>query len=224
MKVNILSVLAGSVMLAGTANAAYTGLITEEYTNAVYDAPPDSITFRLYATFDNEMDQLTGLGGSAQEPWYLNCEPGYTFYNDDTYGGWWAHAASFDPLVAYLHYDSYWTIGTDDSAAGADLGIAFPGEDPIWDETHWFADDGGIYRTPEDELSFAGADLVVMIGQFTFMPNDGPDVLYAMGAVKMNMVSDGAQLNLYEDFLIPVPAPGALALLGLAGLIGRRRR
>ena len=76
MKVKILSVLAGSMMLAGAANAAYTGLYSEVYTNAVYEAPPDSITFRLYATFDNEADQLTGLGGAAAEPWYLNCEAG----------------------------------------------------------------------------------------------------------------------------------------------------
>jgi len=224
MKVKILSVLAGSMMLAGAANAAYTGLYSEVYTNAVYDAPPDSITFRLYATFDNEADQLTGLGGAAAEPWYLNCEAGYTFYNDLVYGEFWAHNGNLDAAFQYLHYDSFWDIGTDSSFGHAALGIAFPGVQPIWDDTHWFADDGGIYRTPEDPLTFAGADLAVLIGQFTFMPDSGPEALYAKGAVKMNMVSDGEQLNLYEDFTLAIPAPGALALLGLAGLVGRRRR
>ena len=95
----------------------------------------------VYATFDNEMDQLTGLGGSDVEPWWLHTNTEY--YNDNDFGGWWAHNAAFDGVIPFLHYDSYWTIGTDDSAAGADLGIAFPGVQPTWDATDWYADDGG---------------------------------------------------------------------------------
>ncbi|UCD76783.1 MAG: hypothetical protein JSV91_07610 [Phycisphaerales bacterium] len=227
MKVKILSVLAGAAMLAGIANAEYKGLWTEEYTNAAYEAPPNTITFRLYATFDNDLDQLTGMGGSAAEPWEL-----YTttaFYNDETAGSHWAHNAFFDDFIDFLHYDSYWTIGTDDSEAGAPLGIAFPGEQPIWDATHWFANDGGVFRTPEDPLSFGVWDpdlelYTVLIGNFTMDLLPGAAGEYAYGAVKMNMVSDGAQLNIYEDILVPIPAPGALALLGLAGLVSRRRR
>ena len=227
MNTKVLSVFAGSLMLAGVANAAYMGLYSEEYTNAAYEAPAGTITYRLYATFDNEMDQLVGMGGSEEQPWYLHTNT--EFYNDLVFGDFWAHNGALDAAFQYLHYDSYWTIGTDDSAAGAALGIAFPGEQPIWDETHWFADDGGVYRPPDDPLSFGvwNADLelyTVMMGQFTFIPDAGPDTLYAQGAVKMNMVSDGEQLNIYKEFTIPVPAPGALALLGLAGLIGRRRR
>ena len=222
MNTKVLSVFVGSLMLAGVANAAYTGLYSEEYTNAAYEAPAGTITYRLYATFDNEMDQLTGMGGSDVEPWMLHTNTEY--FNDDAFGGWWAHNASFDPVIPFLHYDSYWTIGTDDSNAGAALGIAFPGVQPTWDATDWFADDGGVFRTPEDPLSFAGAELRVLMGQFTVNAStDEP--AYLEGAVKMNMVSDGEQLTVYEDaILIPIPAPGALALLGLAGLVGRRRR
>ena len=224
MKVKILSVLAGSMMLAGAANAAYTGLYSEVYTNAVYEAPPDSITFRLYATFDNEADQLTGLGGAAAEPWYLNCEAGYTFYNDLVFGEFWAHNGNLDAAFQFLHYDSYWTIGTDTTFGHAALGIAFPGVQPTWDDTDWYADDGGVYRTPEDPLTFAGAELRVLVGQFTINAStDDPGFLE--GAIKMNITSGGETVIVYEEgVLIPIPAPGALALLGLAGLVGRRRR
>ncbi|UCD75068.1 MAG: hypothetical protein JSV91_14940 [Phycisphaerales bacterium] len=221
MNTKVLSVFAGSLMLAGVANAAYLGVVSEVYTNAAYDAPPGTITYRLYATFDNELDQLTGMGGSDVEPWWLHTNTAY--YNDDTAGGHWAHNAFFDDFVEFLHYDSYWTIGTDDSEAGAPLGIAFPGVQPTWDETDWFANDGGVFRTPDDPLSFAGPELRVLMGQFTINASTDEDG-YMEGAVKMNMTSDGEQLSLYQELLIPIPAPGALALLGLAGLIGRRRR
>ena len=196
MNTKVLSVFAGSLMLAGVANAAYVELNSEVYTNAAYEAPAGTVTYRLYATFDNEMDQLTGLGGADVEPWWLHTNT--EFFNDLVFGEFWAHNGNLDAAFQYLHYDSFWDIGTDSSFGHAALGIAFPGVQPIWDDTHWFADDGGIYRTPE--------------------------ALYAKGAVKMNMVSDGEQLNLYEDFTLAIPAPGALALLGLAGLVGRRRR
>ena len=222
MKKTLVFASLGGLFFAGAANAAYTGLYTEEYTSG-YAAPDNSITFRLYATFDNAMDQVTGMGGTAQEPWTMVTEPGITFYNAPSGGGHWAHDAFFDDFVDFLHYDSYWTIGTDDSSAGAPLGIAFPGVQPTWDDTTWLADDGGVYRTPDDPLSFP-VDGMVLLGQFTFITAPGAQDVYAYGAVKLNGVSDGEALSLYEEFAVPVPAPGALALLGLAGLVGRRRR
>ena len=223
MKVKILSVLAGSVMLAGTANAAYTGLYSEEYTNATYTQPAGTITYRLYATFDNPDDQLTGLGGKVEEPWELTTNT--IFFQEDTYGDDWAHNQALDlPFDALgLHFDSYWTIGTDDSTAGAPLGQAWPGALPTWTDTKWFANDGGIYRVPEDPLTFP-VNGMVLIGQFTIDISADPGDEYLYGYVKVAGMADGEALNVYEDILIPIPAPGALALLGLAGLVGRRRR
>ena len=73
--------LGGVLLCACAVDAAYTGIYWEIYDNPAYDAPPDSITFRFYATFDNEMDQVLGLGGTADEPWYL--QTNVVFYQDD---------------------------------------------------------------------------------------------------------------------------------------------
>ena len=222
MNTKVLSVFAGSLMLAGVANAAYVELNSEVYTNAAYEAPAGTVTYRLYATFDNEMDQLTGLGGADVEPWWLHTNT--EFFNDLVFGEFWAHNGNLDAAFQFLHYDSYWTIGTDTTFGHAALGIAFPGVQPTWDDTDWYADDGGVYRTPEDPLTFAGAELRVLVGQFTINAStDDPGFLE--GAIKMNITSGGETVIVYEEgVLIPIPAPGALALLGLAGLVGRRRR
>jgi len=38
------------------------------------------------------------------------------------------------------------------------------------------------------------------------------------------LLSGGAEVSLSTNFVVQVPAPGAIALLGLSGLVGRRRR
>ena len=222
----ILAGLCGALISTTAVEAGYTGVVFEQYIHPDYDAPPGTQTWRLYATFDNELDQLSMLGGTIDQPWELYTSTKY--FNDDDFGGWWAHNAVFDPMFPFLHYDSYWTIGTDDAGQGADLGITFPAEQPIWTDTMWFADDGGIYRLPEDPLAFAGPDLRVLFGQFTLFndPSSGgeSDDYLLYGKVKIYMFVDGGQsLTVYEDLLL-VPGPGGVALIGLAGLIGRRRR
>jgi len=37
-------------------------------------------------------------------------------------------------------------------------------------------------------------------------------------------LNGGSQVSLSTAFVVQVPAPGAIALLGLSGLVGRRRR
>ena len=74
MKKTLVLTSLGGLLYAGAANAAYTGLYYEQYTNAVHEAPPNSITYRLYATFDNDMDQLTGMGGTERSTMGWNWE------------------------------------------------------------------------------------------------------------------------------------------------------
>jgi uncharacterized protein (TIGR03382 family) len=38
------------------------------------------------------------------------------------------------------------------------------------------------------------------------------------------LLSGGSEVSLSTNFVVQIPAPGAIALLGLSGLVGRRRR
>ena len=68
----------------------------------------------------------------------------------------------------------------------------------------------------------AGADLKVMIGQFTMFGMDS----HVMGVVNIQGKSGDFVTFEARDqvFDYEFPAPGAIALLGLAGIASRRRR
>ncbi len=68
----------------------------------------------------------------------------------------------------------------------------------------------------------AGADLRVMIGQFTMLGADS----HLSGIINiLGKAGDYETFNVTGIFFAcPFPAPGALALLGIAGIASRRRR
>ena len=84
-------------------------------------------------------------------------------------------------------------------------------------------DNGSWFATPDDPQVLAGADLRVMVGQFTMYGEDS----HVMGV--LNLQGKAGDFETFQardqafDFAI-IPAPGALALLGLAGIASRRRR
>ncbi|MHC4993374.1 MAG: PEP-CTERM sorting domain-containing protein, partial [Planctomycetota bacterium] len=83
-------------------------------------------------------------------------------------------------------------------------------------------DDGSWFRTPDDPATIIGDDGRIIIGQFTIPAGARLD-----GIVRIAGFFDGDPTDLIGqtfNFSTAVPAPGALALLGLAGLAGGRRR
>ena len=219
MKKTLVFASLGGLLFAGVASGAYQGLYSEIYTNDNFTQPAGTVTYRLYATFDNDLDQIYGMGGTADQPWTLTTNTAY--FQEDSFGGNWAHMGNLDVPFDYLslHFDSYWAIGSDSDPGGFN-DTTF---DLVWTDTMFSVTDGGVYRLPEDPYTFP-VDGKVLLGQFTVDLMTAAEGEELWGAVKLAGTSDGEPLSVYEDILIPIPAPGALALLGLAGLVGRRRR
>ena len=85
-------------------------------------------------------------------------------------------------------------------------------------------DNGTWFATPDDAQVLAGADLRVMMGQFTMFGTDSSisGLINIQG--KAGDFETFQETGIAFDYSMAVPAPGALALLGLAGVVSRRRR
>ena len=214
MKTLVIAGFVGS-LFAGAANAAYVGIQHELYAIDGNGLPglEGPQTWRLYVLFDNMDDQLTGMGGSFDQPLSISIDGG-SFYQD-AFGGDTEHNAAFEVAFPTLHYDTYITIGSTDS--GTDGATSLAGNWPGFDADGLFVDDAGWFRNPDDPVTYAGDDYRVLWGQFTV--DTGVNV---SGELKMSVNVDGSGDVIVDTFA--TPAPGALALLGLAGLAGRRRR
>ena len=85
-----------------------------------------------------------------------------------------------------------------------------PGQDATW-----------YNGNPNNPIGTAGDGGLVMIGRFSIEGSDGFSMVGSTGYATFNKGSGTSGQN--EPFVV-VPTPGALALLGIAGLTGRRRR
>jgi len=207
-----LTIAGGAALLTTTvANAEFLGLKAELVGNGLV---PDTWTARIYANL-SAGSRLDAVYGNEANPLLMTSTGGLfqSIYGGDT-------SASINPALygafPTLEYDSWVTIGLEDQNdnALASIGINFS-DDEI------STADGSWYITPDDPQ---GQEIggKVLIAQFTTYGNDS--VLY--GNISMqgknadgsNWTADGV------DYDFAKPAPGAIALLGLAGFAGRRRR
>jgi len=208
-----LTIVAGS-LIAGTAMADYTGLSYSAQNNG-----DGTWTARIFSTFSDAGDELDAVFGDATDSLLITSTAG--FYQN-AYGG--PTSADINPnfydFFPSLILDSWVTIGLEDNVGNAMLNIGFDwsgfegGGDVSTDNGSWFA-------TPADDQVFAGSELRVMIGQFTMygLESSVSGVLNLQG--KELGVTFQARGQEFEYFL---PAPGAIALLGIAGIASRRRR
>lgn len=224
--------LAGTMILSGAATAAFTGIKAEEYVGDGWVANGYDTTalktWRIYANFDGAGDDgvlsAYGISGVPMS-WYVN--PPSTYSNspvgldsltapqDLTFLGIWEN-----------QWDTYVTIGTDD--ANLDATSTSPG---FATETNslaanWTTENGGWFVTPDDGQSIAvekpSGGLGVLLAQITL--NYSGDPIYGGGTLNL-LLRDNSEVEGLGFELGVLPTPGALALLGLAGLAsGRRRR
>lgn len=210
-----LTIAAGS-LIATSAMADYTGLSFEGVDNG-----DGTWTAHIFANFDAATDELDAVFGDAQNALSINTSS--SFYQNALGGNTSADInAALIPLFPSLALDSWVTIGLEDSTDNAMLNIGIDFAD--------FEAGGGIatnngswFATPDDPQVLAGDDLRVLIGQFTMYGLDSnvSGVLNLQG--KAGDFVTFQALDQAFDFSM-VPAPGALALLGLAGVASRRRR
>jgi hypothetical protein len=213
----VLTAVGGAALLAASvANAGYQGLSYEIIAQEVDGAIAGTWTAQIFVDLQAG-DRLDAVYGNASNP--LSMGTSTTLYQNafgsDTSAG--INEALIGTFKS-LAYDSWVTIGRETSTdnALANIGVVF-GADSV------SSTDGSWYITPEDSQ---GAEVGgrVLIAQFTTYGDDavlsGTVSLQGKDANGDNWTAESQSYS----FGNVVPAPGALALLGLAGFAGRRRR
>ena len=203
----------GSLILAGTATADFQGLTLEVVDNGGLVA---GTTYDLYANVDagGRVDAVYGDGTNVLS---IGVTGGNFVQN--IYGGNTSMDINpaFLPLFPSLAYDSFVTIGLTDSTGNAlsNIGIDFTGFAAGGELS---TDNGTWFVTPDDAQGNESGGRV-LLGRFTI---DGGTL---EGSVNLQgRDSSGTVWNADGISFSTIPAPGALALLGLAGLASRRRR
>ncbi len=238
MKTGMIATLAG-LALAGSASATFTEFYTvkSSVTNTGLGGPVSLDVYKIYARFNGPTDtilnafNLNGLPANGGVP----AAPMAAFYHKDnatsnsgtlmTAFGSWSPAVT-GSATANRPFDSYLTIG---GVASATNGTS---ADPSWGNplswgrpdipnnvnAGWFAPGGSI----AGRVGQAGNTVdSVILGQFVVAAGTNFGTGYSI-TIGYNSGIPGAPVQFANGFFLP--APGAIALLGLAGLTGRRRR
>ncbi len=223
MKVKTLSVLAGiGAPLIGTAHASagFVGL-------NVVGKPNDFglIVCNVYAVFDRPgQDFLTAVAGTLNSPLLIQVLGGGTFFNAPG-GTDQAPSAFFISLIPSLAFDTFVTIGIKFTEPLFDALIIAPDFQDGITGTQLFLTNSGWAVTPVDpqtdpfDPAYVQGNGTVLIGQFSTA--DGTAI---SGTFLIQYTGNGKQGQQSVVSFFAVPTPGALALLGAAGLIGARRR
>jgi len=221
--------LAGSLVVVGSASAAFLQAELQDPTNYSWEygdfSVENKITATIYLAGLEPGTSLVAVFGDEDSPMTISTDDPLGFFNAGELGqgNGPANPALFAAFPT-LQWDSFGAIW-----ASPDLGFS-PGFPDVFDalgganvidnnDLAWYDGDPG---TPELEV-----DGRILIGQLTFSyaSEDQPDY-DAMFKVSVQY-GDASQERWVEfeggGFYV-IPTPGALALLGLAGLIGRRRR
>ncbi|MHC4129197.1 MAG: hypothetical protein ACYSWT_08590 [Planctomycetota bacterium] len=230
MKMKTLSVLAGisaPLIATASADAGFVGLnVVKKFPN-----PYGIACVNVYAEFDNMAgDRLDSVAGTPNTPLNITIVGG-TFWNHWS-GGDSAPPQGLINLYGSLAYDSFYTIGLKAIPMGGSDETTLVNMPTL----------GGYYGpfvtsvsttnagwsivpptdsqgNPWDPDSGGGAG-EVLIGQFSSTNGSWID-----GQFLIQFTGDGVPgTQAAVSFSWPLPTPGALGLLGAAGLIGRRRR
>ena len=215
----VFTALASTMVFAVAANAGFTGLTIEEY---VGDGWVDNgyvglTTWRLYANFDDPADGVLAVNGSSAGAMWMESEDGM-FHNDGTFDSLTApEDYTGSPFFFWANqWDTYVTIDTDTSDGDATaLSPGFDGEvgGLVGD---FYTENAAWYVTPDDAPQGLADGGKVLLAQLVVAEG-----LNVKGQLNLLFYDGSEAMGLTFD---SIPAPGALALLGLAGLVSRRRR
>ena len=211
----------GSLILAASASAGYVGLSAEvstasganPFTGATYDLE----IVRIYVDLE-EGARLDAVFGSAQNELVIGTSA--AFYQNPLGGN---TAGQINPaqfgFFPSMQYDTFLTIGLLDQTGDA---LSVQDMDFTTFGTEISTSNGTWYVTPDAAQGEADSEGRVLIGQFSFVAGTGGGLDSMYGNINLQgKDADGETWQVVDQW---IPAPGALALLGLAGLAGRRRR
>ncbi len=207
MKVLSLTAGVSSLILAGAVSADFQGLSYDVSSN------DQGTTVQVYVEVEAG-DQVNAVYGDVDNILHIHSNGG-SFYQN-AFGGNTPPNPALIGVFPSLANDSFVTIGrlTDVDNAMLEIGIdwtSFEGGGEI------STDNGSWFATPDDAQVYE-VDGRVLIGQFTLESGE-------LGG-QINLQGKNADGSNWTVLAAPlgVPAPGAIALLGLAGLASRRRR
>jgi hypothetical protein len=229
MKIKTLSMLTGlgvPLIATGAARAAFLGVSSTAKPN-----PYGLFTVNVYAEFDNPGgDQFYAVGGIPGWPMNITVIGG-TFYNH-TLGSDQAPGTALVNAFPSLAYDSFYTIGRKviDPPGGSTNALNLVNM-PLLAGTSVHTTNGSYGLVPPtspqgnpfDPINSFPGNGSVLIGQFSM---EVPQLPYygITGEFAIKWIADGQTHEGYAAFSEIVPAPGALGLIGLAGLTCSRRR
>jgi MYXO-CTERM domain-containing protein len=214
-KTSLFAGAVGGLLVAGFAfGSPYQGMSLE-----LFHSGAQGDSYRLYANLDAGA-RVDAVYGNAQGTLEVSVDGGSMYHNAN--GGPTSKEinSNFFGFVPSMEWDSYVSIGAlyqdgnpFDSNNLNNIGVDWAawegGGDLVTDNGSWFV-------TPDDAQG-GEVNGQVFIGQFTI------DAGTIVGQV--NLQGKDADGNTWNEVGASwVPAPGALALLGLAGVAGRRRR
>ena len=213
----------GGLLLASTISMAspYQGMTIEAHASHDWGT-----SYRIYANLA-EGARVDAVYGNAQGTLSIAAANGAVKYHDAA-GGATSQAinSNFFQFVPSMEHDTYVSIGAlhaDGHPFGGnnlnDIGIDF--SDWEGGSNELTTDNGSWFVTPDDEQG-GEVDGRVFVAQVTIQGGTG-SIADVVGQV--NLQGKDADGNTWNEVGATwVPAPGALALLGLAGIAGRRRR
>jgi hypothetical protein len=249
MKFNCGLIWTGAVPLIATAHAdaAYLGLGGKLHTSVNISGTVRNV-FRIYAVFDNPDDYLLGAAGSEilgpmiiRSTNNLHTGLGSNFLNP-TGGGSTAPSADVIGKLPNAQWDSFATVGTaiNDGLDGTGLSPGFDqqfggefitGNSVTAPNAAWFTKGfqeqgraggfngvSGTFMNGFQQLTGMG----VMLAQLTVNAGSGVEGTLAVIVDLNGGVAGGT--NVPNQTFFVIPAPGALPLLTVAGLVGSRRR
>ena len=214
MKVQLLAGF-GTLVAASAASAALTGASV----TSMGDIGGGVDTWRVYIEFDNPADNLLAISGNAAvAALQFQSLDGDALVNEVP----GLNGTRFEdtPFPTAAAYDSWVTLGetgaSDTSFSPSFLGDVSGALSVINGTSFSQADNGGYFDQNPGTPDGSGGS--ALIAQFTVA-----NFTYS-GTIDYTLGGAGSEQGTFSVTTVPVPAPGAMALLGLAGLAARRRR
>jgi len=223
--------LAGTACLTGAASASFTGWMFDSYAVNVEGA--DFAVIDVYAQFDDNTDTVLNVFNSM-----ISTSSGVEFHHNDfntlsgSPGAWnVTGTASLPALGVVPDNDSFVLIGGPVPGTGNTTSLD-PSFDPgtggtVATNAGWFNSNPPNLqgRVDADTLSTWVARFVIEGIDAAVSLNYAANLGYNQGlGTPAQFAYDNGQGSGPMTSVDFVPAPGAIALLGLAGLAGRRRR
>ena len=219
MKVKTLWVLAGvsvPLILTASSGAGFTGVTATGKPN-----PFGIYVCNVYAQFDNPgNDWMQAVAGTPATPISITVVGG-TFWNHPE-GGDTAPDSALFGLFSSLAYDTFVTIGVKatgplgqpaDNTIFVNIPVPIAGTSIYTSSASWAVFPFEPQGNPFDPINSYDGNGRVLIGQFSTTNGTG-----IVGTFLVQYLSDGVVTATVESFEHFIPMPGALGMLGLAGL------